>query len=168
MEVYFADMTDYSQGFTRGTWINVQGLTPDQIREQLNLFLAAGTSPGPHEEWGIFGTHGFGSLHIDQYTSLEYLARIVEGLDRFGSAFGQWISMGNDPDQNVFQARLKGFFESEEDFAQQYPPFAHVPQHLENYIDWEAVARDMFINDYYSFTVDTLSQVGAIAVVARR
>lgn len=57
--------------------------------------------------------------------------------------------------QEAIEDQYCGEYDSEEDFVESFTEETNpVPQYLSYYIDYEKMARDYFINDFFSIEVD--------------
>jgi len=63
------------------------------------------------------------------------------------AAYIGWLTIWNKSD---FQDKYQGEYDSEEDFLRKSASeLFEIPDHLQGYIDYEAMARDYFVNDYH-------------------
>jgi len=61
-----------------------------------------------------------------------------------------YISMAGSWSSGDFEEVYVGEYDSEEKYAEEYcDECMEVPQALQGYIDYEKLARDLFINDFY-------------------
>lgn len=105
------------------------------------------------EEWAIHDYEGFGDLKIDEYESIEEVARLAELIEEHGEAFAAYASyIGQDyADADNFEEAYCGEWDSEEEYAEDLMQQCYeIPEYLQFYIDYEKWARDLFINDYFS------------------
>ena len=62
-----------------------------------------------------------------------------------------------DDATKLIEENYHGEFDSEEDFAYHWiheVDGREIPEYLQNYINYEAMARDFFINDFFSLEVN--------------
>jgi antirestriction protein len=131
---------------------------------------------GDPEEFFLSDYEGFGDA-IGEYTPFEQVAALGAAIEEHGEAFLAFLHLGRhgddtDMDDLVldFEDKYRGEWDSEEEFAQDHVAevgWSGVPAHelvmrgawgdetkvnvfeeLSSYLDWEAIARDLFINDF--------------------
>lgn len=130
-------------------------------------------SPEPSsEEFAIHDYEGFGNLHINEYTSLQNIASYAEFINEHGE-LGAAVLAHTDGDieeaQQLLDECYHGEHDSEEDFAYYWThevDCREIPKFLQYYIDYKAMARDFFINDFFSLEVNY--KVHVLSVSARR
>ncbi len=110
------------------------------------------------EEWAIHDYENFGSIHLREYEGVEGVAAMATFIAQHSSLGAELLSYTNE---NIAEAQClldecyQGDFNSTEDFARSiHEDMGDIPEHLEYYINYEAMARDYFINDYFSIEVD--------------
>jgi len=87
-----------------------------------------------------------------QEFNLEGYTEALESLDgyRTAAAMAAWLSNGCSVDS--FADHYYGEWDSEQDFAEnlvdECSMLDAMPENLKHYFDYEALARDLFINDY--------------------
>ena len=145
--VYFADLADYNSGILRGFWLDLPGLSKDEILERVDSFLKA----RGHEEWAI---HDYENLpRIGEWEPIENLVAITEAIEEMGfDVVNGYLSCFDSPDDysellEKIQERYAGTYTSLIDYAYQYIDdtglLADVPETITNYFDYESFARDM-------------------------
>ena len=156
-QIYIASLSDYNAGILHGEWIELEGLSVDDIQGRINEILSA--SPiakkygEPSEEWAI---HDFelGGIQISEYEDLETIVSIVEALSEHGEAFAHYY---NDVDDlqtatSCFEDAYQGEYESMLGYATETfdELYAHdIPESLRRYIDYDAFSRDLEADGYY-------------------
>ncbi len=154
--IYVACLDAYNNGYHHGHWIDLD-LDLEEIYKAIHSILK--TSPIEHsEEWAIHGYEGFGELELPEYTDLETCIAYAEFFAEYGEDLGSALlnRIGGDLDdaRRYLKDAHHGEYDSEEAFAQEMTPeLMEIPAHLEFYIDYERLARDLFINDYFSVKV---------------
>lgn len=128
----------------------------DAIQDEINTMLA--NSPmSDAEEWAIHAFEDFGSLSLSEYTDVESVAEIASFIREHGELGAElYVYFGEDLEtaKRCMDEAYCGEYDSEEDYAEQIASEIYeIPDHLEYYIDYERMARDLFINDYISFWV---------------
>lgn len=158
MQIYVADLAAYNAGHLHGTWIECDS-DVEVMQEQVNEMLVKSPVGEDAEEYAIHDTE---NCTFGQYTPLSEVAKYVELIEEvekellgtdaqevvqaFEEAFG-------DPDtaENIVNAYY-GQADSEKDFAydlmESSGDLATIPEHLQFYFDYDAFARDLFINDF--------------------
>jgi len=87
-------------------------------------------------------------------------------LQEHGKAYGVYHSyQGQYATAEDFEETYRGVYESEEDFVREQWEEQGITKQLEElgildaYINWEAIARDWFIDSYYSVEIDNETYV---------
>lgn len=154
IRIYVACLAAYNAGHLHGVWIDATD-DVDDIREQIQAMLAASPEPGA-EEYAIHDHEGFGDIRLSEYEDLERVHELACAIEEHGEVYALYCDMvGVDyatPDG--FQDAYQGSYGSEEDFAyewwEQAGYLSQIPDNLQCYINWEAVARDLFIDGFMS------------------
>ena len=142
--IYVADLAAYNAGYLHGIWIDAT-LEVAEMQEQINTLLS--TSPvSDADEYAIHDFEGFGDYHLGEYAGLEaahQIALFIQEHPNFGSAL---LSHFSDLEEAREMAENKycGCYASLADYAQELTEeTSEIPSHLQYYIDYEAMARDM-------------------------
>ena len=150
-KIYVACLAAYNAGKLYGRWIDATQ-EADEIQEEVAAMLAESPEPGA-EEWAI---HDFdmGGIELSESTSFSTVSELAQALEEHGEAFGLfWNYMGYTDGQvrdatQAFDEAYCGEWESERAYAQDtLEECWEIPDYLQYYIDWDSVARDIFIND---------------------
>jgi antirestriction protein len=155
--IYVACLAAYNNGHLHGKWINANQDT-DSLYEEVKGILAE--SPIPYsEEFAIHDFEGFGDIQINEYTGLQTISELAEFLSEHGDLGASVYEYAHDLDdaKRLLEESYHGEFDSEEDFAYYWThevDCREIPEHLQNYIDYQAMARDFFTNDFHSFEVN--------------
>ncbi|MDI1352486.1 MAG: antirestriction protein ArdA [bacterium] len=155
-KIYVACLASYNSGILYGQWIDTdQGI--NEIQDQVNTMLTK--SPIEQaEEWAIHDYEGFGGIRLSEYEGLETVANYTEFIIEH-SELGQALiaDYGLEEAQTMMDDHYHGSYDSEIDFAR-YVLEEHysnpIPDDWQCYFDYEAFARDLFINDFCSVEVD--------------
>ena len=155
-KIYIADLAAYNAGYLHGVWIDA---TEDleTVQEQINAMLAG--SPVEHaEEYALHDYEGFGSLHLSEYTGIKELLALAEFIEEnpeLGTELLSHFCGDIEEAQNALD-NYAGRYDSLADFAQDLTEdTTEIPKHLEFYIDYERMARDMEMSgDVYTITGD--------------
>ena len=144
-KVYVACLASYNAGVLHGVWIDAAQDAGD-IEEEVKAMLAKSRKPGA-EEFAIHDTEDLGDNLISQFSSLEEVSAIGLAVEEHGEAFFHFAAdVGVDYAIEKFEEAYLGEWDSEVVYAQQYyEDIWEIPAHLEFYIDWDAVARDLFL-----------------------
>ena len=151
-KIYVADLCAYNNGYLHGVWIDATE-DLDAIQDQVNDMLKASPIGIFAEEWAIHDFECFGGYHVSEYESFETLHDIALFLKEHGDVASAALSYSSDLDEarEMVEDRYHGCHDSEEEFAAQlYEDCYEIPEYLQYYIDYEKVARDLFINDFIS------------------
>lgn len=155
--IYVACLASYNNGRLYGEWIDANQDTFSLYEKVKNMLV---TSPEPDaEEFAIHDYEGFGDLRIEEYASLKKVTSFAEFIAENGD-LGSAVLAHADGDikaaQNLLDECYHGEYDTEEDFAYYWVHEVdgrEVSQFLRYYIDYKAIARDFFINDFFSLTV---------------
>ena len=150
--IYVACLASYNAGILHGEWIDATDA--DTIREEIQEMLTRSSCPGA-EEWAIHDYEGFGSIRLSEFEDIDRVAELGALIDEHGEAFAAYADhVGVDyATEESFQDAYCGEWDSEKAYGESLfdDLYAHdVPEHIAPYIDYEAFARDLFINDYFS------------------
>jgi antirestriction protein len=145
--IYVACLAAYNNGRLHGKWIDAaQEL--DDIRIELNAMLAASPEPDA-EEWAIHDYDNFEGLSLCEYEGIERvhdIALFIEEHGKLGSALLEYYGSNFDDATRALDNYL-GCYTSLADYAQALTEeTSEVPKHLEHYINYEAMGRDMNLN----------------------
>jgi antirestriction protein len=157
VRIYVACLAAYNHGILHGKWIDALQ-PPDDIMDDIIQMLA--NSPIPNaEEWSIHDFDGFGSYQLDEYTCIKTVSEMANLIVEHGELFIAAFDYYGDIETAVtaLEDNYYGEYSSELDFATELfdDCYLHdVPETLRYYIDYHAFARDLFISDYFSVTVD--------------
>jgi len=155
--IYVACLASYNAGILHGEWIDATDA--ETIREAIQEMLEKSPIPGA-EEWAIHDFEGFGGIQLDEWEDIDRVAELGALIDERGKAFAAYANhVGVDyATEESFQDAYCGEWDSEQAYAENLfdELYLHeVPDHIQNYIDYEAFARDLFINDNYSVESDS-------------
>lgn len=152
-QIYIASLSDYNAGRLYGLWIPA-GIGAEAIHAAIQQMLGASREPGA-EEWAIHDYEGFGPVHLSEYTSIDVVGSLAEGIIEHGEAFGHWAAyLGSsawDDQLDRFEDNYLGHYGSRTEFASEYLEMSGIdpeeigPEELRPYIriDLEAYARDL-------------------------
>lgn len=155
IRIYVACLASYNNGILFGEWIDANQ-SEDEIRDEIASMLKA--SPIAHaEEYAIHDYEGFDDVSIEEYSSIEYIVRAASFIGehgRVGSAVIAHFCGDIDEAQSAMENSYHGCFTSLADFMQDIVvQTTIIPENLEFYIDWNAMARDAEMSgDYFTIT----------------
>jgi antirestriction protein len=160
-KIYVACLSAYNNGILHGKWIDVVQ-DVDAVWKDINQMLASSPMDDA-EEWAIHDYSGFEEVRIHEYESIDDVVALAQFIHEHGKLGAEVLAQYNNHIEDATHALeecYQGEFESEEDFAQSlFEDCYTIPDYLQNYIDYQKVARDLFINDYMSFEVDHKTHV---------
>jgi antirestriction protein len=150
--IYVACLAAYNAGLLHGKWIDADQDAED-IMEEIQTMLKA--SPEPFaEEWAIHDYENFGSISLNEYESIEKVAELGQAIVEHGLAIAAYYNYQGTLDD--FEEDFCGVYESEEDFVEDWLAETGQLEAIEKaglksyYIDFEAMARDWFIDSFFS------------------
>jgi len=153
IRIYIADLAAYNAGILHGIWIDATD-DVESIGEQIQAMLSE--SPEHGEEWAIHDHEGFGSIRLSEFEDLEHVHELAVAIEEHGEAYTLFADLvGVDyASPEAFQEAYHGEYDSEVDFAESFWSdcgyLLQVPENLQCYIDFERVARDLFMDGFMS------------------
>jgi len=156
--IYVADLAAYNSGDLHGVWIDATCDLAD-IWEQINTMLKASPVPGA-EEYAIHDYEGFHGYQVSEYEGIEALHEIACFLEEYPDFGGELLNHCGDLEdaRKMAEDAYHGCYESLAVYAQDLTEqTGDVPQHLEFYINYERMGRDMEISGDI-FTIETSYQ----------
>ncbi len=148
IRIYVACLAAYNNGYLHGAWIDTT-LGEKAIWDQINEVLK--TSPMPDaEEWAIHDYEGFEGLSISEYEGIQSVVEKAEFIEEHGRLGAEVVNHYGDFEtaKRALEDDYAGQYDSLADFAQEITEeTSEVPNHLQYYIDWERMGRDLEIND---------------------
>jgi antirestriction protein len=154
--IYVACLAAYNSGTLHGAWIDA---TRGEwgIWEDIQKMLAASPIPDA-EEHAIHDYEGFEGARISEYTGIETVAKLAAFIAEHGALGGAVLEYyTNDLDEatEALTERHLGSYSSLADYVQEMTEDSMtIPQTLQYYIDWQAMARDAELNGDL-FTIST-------------
>jgi antirestriction protein len=160
-KIYVACLAAYSNGYLHGQWIEANQ-DAECLHQAVKEMLARSPMPNA-EEWAIHGYEDFGGVSIGESTSFETVSEIAAFIVAHGElGAGALRYMGGDREnaQQLLEECYRGEFDTEVDFVQSLAEETmNIPDDLAYYIDYEKMARDWFINDFFSIEVNGKTHV---------
>ncbi|MCD6047032.1 MAG: antirestriction protein [Gammaproteobacteria bacterium] len=159
-KIYVACLEAYNSGYLHGVWIDATQEV-EQIYKEISEMLKS--SPVPNaEEWEIHDSEYMGNT-LPEYTSVEEAHERALFIMEYGEDLSSEVlkyTCDIDHAKHMMEECYHGEYDSEEDYARQfYDDCMEIPDHLAYYIDYERIARDMFMSDYVSFRVNGMTHV---------
>lgn len=150
--IYVASLADYNNGVLHGTWMDA-AREPSAIRADIDAMLQKSRQPDA-EEFAIHDFDQFGRWRVNEYDSIDLVARIANGIAEHGYAFAAWADLNESEPQrfNDFSDAYLGHFDSVTDYAEQEADafgfddsLGILPEALRQYLrfDIEGFARDL-------------------------
>lgn len=155
--VYAACLAAYNNGILHGRWIDA-AQEPQDIWREISAMLEASPIPNA-EEHAFHDYEGFGAANIEEYTSVERIARLAAFIESHGEDLGGGVLEHFGGDIENAEAAFENYageHKSVADFAQDLTEDSgvEIPKELQYYIDWQAMGRDMEMSGDI-FTVET-------------
>lgn len=157
--IYAACLASYNNGDLHGTWIDC-----DQDTEGINKEIVAMLELSDEEDAEEFAIHDFDQwqgIQIDEYQSIDKVAELAPLIIKYGKAFAaHYNHYGDGATEETFNNSYQCECESEKAFIRDQWEESGLLKELEklgisdHWIDWDAIARDQFINCYYSEKAD--------------
>ncbi|WP_416667935.1 antirestriction protein ArdA [Egbenema bharatensis] len=163
-QIYVACLAAYNAGHLHGTWIE---FTPDTDAEDVQAPIdeMLKRSPEPDaEEWDIHDSEHFAEFRSHD---LELLCQVANLINEHGEGAVKGFiahlgSVNTAAEIDNFSDIYLGCYQSEADFCEEHFGIAEAAEKiqvfdwatLDQYIDWERIANDAFINSYFSHKED--------------
>lgn len=112
------------------------------------MLASCDNSDGPHEEWAIHDTEGFGKIRLGENTDLSEVSQIAQAVSEHGEAYEIAYSnfSGHSEALEAVSEHYQGCWDSLEDWAEHYADdtglLTSMPDNLRSYFDFERFARD--------------------------
>ncbi len=155
-KIYVACLTEYNDGHLHGVWLDADQ-DVDDMQESIAEMLRQSPEPNA-EEFAIHDFEDFGVLEIHEHESLEAISAWAKFIVAHGKIGAKLISYcDGDIDQavTVMEDGYHGAYSSESDFVEDFleQTGTTIPENLHFYINYEKMARDWFISDFFSLCV---------------
>ena len=152
--LYCGTYGKYNSGNLSGMWLNVS--TFDDYEDFVNFCLAIHADEEDPEIMFQDGENIPDSLCCESMGEEEFnkIAEYCELCDDYGvSAVDDFLEWYSPEDLDNMNDAYAGVYDSKEDFARSfvndYYDLEKMMGHLADYFDYEALARDLFVNDYH-------------------
>jgi len=159
--IYVACLAAYNNGYLHGEWIDADQ-DVDALYTDIKKILAS--SPiSEAEEWAIHDFEDFGDINLHEYAGLETVsstASFIAEYGELGAAVVAHIDGDIDEAKRILDDCYHGEYDSEEDFAISFAEDTMtIPEHLSYYIDYQKMARDLFIGYFFSIEINHKTHV---------
>ena len=145
--IYVACLAAYNNGRLHGRWIDATD--PHEVWQQVSAMLAASPEPNA-EEWAIHDYENFHGCNISEYAGFDLVCDLAAFLEEHGELGAKlYECFANDLDQaRAAFDEYAGEYRSAADFVESLHEDigTEIPDSLQYYIDWQALARDMALN----------------------
>lgn len=153
IRIYVACLAAYNNGILHGCWIDAEQ-DAYAIYDDVRAMLAASPIEDA-KEWAIHDYEGFEGVQLSEYEGFAEVSELAAFIAEHGEIGGQLVShLGSlDEAKKTIKDAYAGEYKSLADFAEELTEQStEIPENLRFYIDYEAMARDIEINDV--FTID--------------
>lgn len=154
IRIYVACLAAYNSGILHGCWIDAEQ-DAYAIYDEVRAMLAVSPMEDA-EEWAIHDYEGFEGVRLSEYEGLAEVSELAAFIAEHGEIGGQLVNhLGSLNDaEKALEDAYAGEYKSLADFAEELiEQSIEIPDSLRFYIDYEAMARDIEINEV--FTIDT-------------
>lgn len=155
INIYVACLAAYNNGKLHGCWIDAtQEL--DEIQDQINSMLASSPEEDA-EEYAIHDYEGFGSYSLGEYEGIDSAQEVACFIEEHGEIGAELLGYYSDIEdaRKAIEESYCGCHTSVADYAQELTEDTrNIPSHLEMYIDYERMGRDMELGGDI-FTIET-------------
>lgn len=160
--IYVASLSDYNAGNLHGVWIDANQDASDIMSAIKEMLLKSSQSVA--EDWALHDYEGFCGINLSEYTNIKTVSELAKAVIKHGSAFAAyWNNLGGEEYCSIedFEDKYFGTYESEVRFVEEIWENDGIFDKLleiginRYYLDLESVARDWFINDYFSVIEDS-------------
>lgn len=147
IRIYVACLAAYNNGKLHGVWIDATQ-DVDDIQEQVNEMLKSSPEPDA-EEWAIHDYEGFDGYSVSEYEGFEAVHNIACFIEEYPEFAGELLNYFGtlDDAKKAAEENYQGCYQSLADYAQTITEeTTDIPAHLQYYIDYEKLGRDMDMN----------------------
>lgn len=133
-KVWIGCLAAYNNGVLHGDWVDAAVEGHELVRSAQEILSR---SPEPDaEEWAIFDDDAFGGYQVEQYDSLEQIARVARGIKEHGNAFAAWAELhdGDEAMLDGFEDAYLGEYDSIEDWGRAFFDESGIEQKLDEVV----------------------------------
>ena len=148
IRIYVACLAAYNNGILHGRWIDADQ-DANSIQDEISEMLKASPIEGA-EEWAIHDYEGFEGVSLSEYQGIASVCEITKFITKHGALGGKILAYFGDLEdaREAMEERYHGQYASLANFAQELTEeTTEIPKALQYYINWEAMGRDLAIND---------------------
>ena len=177
IKIYLTDLSAYNEGHLIGKWIELP-LTPFELSQAVSEVLSEGEeASGSEDHEETFITDYEADISIDEYDDIYRLNELAETMNSYNNEDLlklQLLSYEGYDEREVMSKGLDTYeveihdYSGDKSFTDVYELLAHdlvsegafgvIPSHLENYIDYSAIGRDLSM-DYTEFDHAILGRI---------
>lgn len=153
--IYVACLASYNNGVLHGRWIDCDGMTADDLQEEVNEMLQESNVPNA-EEYAIHDHEGFGDL-LSEHSPLSEVERLCDTFERLeeenipAELFTAWCEETglefSEENIETYTEAYAGWGSSLADWAANHAEETgladEVPESLRYYICWHDYAHDL-------------------------
>ncbi len=155
--IYIVCLAAYNSCYLHGRKIDATQdveTIQNQIQEMLSKSPIADA-----KGWVIHNQDNFGSIQLSKYNDFEEICQIAAFIHEHGELGAELVANFHNVEdaQEAREDNYHGKYSRELDFVIELfeEVYLHsIPDNLTSYIDYEAFRYDIFINDYYSLTIN--------------
>jgi antirestriction protein len=166
MKIFIRSLTDYTNQLLCGKWIDISGCeNGSEVKDLIDEYLVhRGKITGEvHEEFAIHDYINFPNL--GEYPDFDEMNEVISLSHEYNvSPFVVKGFIDHGYDAKTFDDAFVGVYKSEEDFTEEYIREKYINSvygeletdfgNLSEYLDWERISRDIFVNDFFSVECD--------------
>lgn len=155
--IYVACLAAYNNGHLHGRWIDATQ-DAEEIHVEIKDILASSPVPGA-AEWAIHDFEGFGDFKVSEWEKIETISELAAAIDEHGElipAIMDWKGCDVEAAIETLQDDYHGEHDGKEEFAMDWHEQcgSEIPDWLSYYVDWQAIARDMFMDGFHSIELN--------------
>jgi antirestriction protein len=153
IRIYMACLAAYNNGYLHGRWIDAT-IGEDAIWTEIKEMLAASPIEDA-EEHALHDYEGFEGLRLSEYEGVSEIvekAEFIEEHGKLGALVAEHFGGSVEEAKDALDDAYAGPYNSLADFAEEMTEQsgAEIPESLRHYIDYEAMGRDMGVNDVFT------------------
>lgn len=165
IRIYVAYLAAYNNGTLHGMWIDATQELND-IQDQINEMLKASPIEEEAEEYAIHNFEGVGNYSVGEFSGIEELHEIACFIEEYPEIGSEVLGhFGDDLDdaRKAIEENYSGCYSSLADYAQELTEStSEIPKHLEFYIDYERMGRDMeYFGDVFTIEQHTMKCISS-------
>jgi antirestriction protein len=180
LQVWIGCLAAYNEGHLHGKWVDALDVEEMEAAKDEIIKTSPALLPEEWFVADYNGFPHDVVAELGEYPQFETVANVANALEDHGAVFGDWLStqdygfdLSQDDLGDQFLEHYRGDWDSEEDFAMEqacelgwnnvpaqveietgrypYKEKLNVFDELSSYIDWAAIAREMFQHGNYTY-----------------